>query len=152
MPELSARSEGTRTLSLPAAPTCRKGSSRTTGVSAALVYGGSGHSPAGGFTTPTKTIFQFDPVHDFHSLFREIHCCCEPESTFPSVSESDIHPPLAQPRCWCSTISPRTCIRRNDTACDTAHCIGPPTGVTETPEIPRQRVVVALLFPTLASA
>ena len=56
-----------------------------------------GHSPAGGLGTPTKTMFQLEPVQLRHSLLREIHCCCEPESTLPSMSESDIQPPLAQP-------------------------------------------------------
>ena len=46
---------------------------------------------------PTKTMFQFDPVQLRHSLLREIHCCCEPESMLPSISESAIQPPLAQP-------------------------------------------------------
>src|SRR5579859_6958253 len=100
---------------------------------------------------PTKTMFQFEPVQLFHSLFLEIHCCCEPESTFPSTSESDIHPPLAHPRFWCRTKSPFTCIRRNGIACDTAHCIVPPVGVTENPSAARQKVQVALLCGRLAS-
>src|SRR6202789_3419844 len=104
------------------------------GVSAILVYGGTGHSPAGGLGTPTKTMFQFAPVQLPHSLFLEIHCCCGPAPTLPSISESDIHPPLAHPPFWCSTISPRTCIRRNGTACETAHCIVPPAGVIEKPD------------------
>ncbi len=43
-------------------------------------------------------MFQFAPVQLFQSQLREIHCCWLPESTFPSTSESDIQPPLAQPR------------------------------------------------------
>jgi len=97
-------------------------------------------------------MFQFEPVHDFHSLLREIHCCCVPESTLPSIKESDIQPPLAQPCFWCSTRLPSTCIRRNGTACETAHCIVPSVGVTEKFSTPRQKVVVALLFGALASA
>src|SRR5580658_4663373 len=151
MPTLWVRSEGTRTLQLPRASTMRNGFSRTTGVSATLVYGGAGHSPAGGCGTPTKTMFQFEPVQLPHSLLREIHCCCEPEPTFPSTSESDIHPPLAHPLCWCSTRSPRMCIRRNGTACETAHCIVPPAGVTENPSAARQKVQVALFRGRLAS-
>ncbi len=45
-------------------------------------------------------MFQLEPVQLFHALLREIHCCWEPESVLPSMSESDIQPPLAQPRFW----------------------------------------------------
>ena len=44
------------------------------------------------------------------------------------------------------------CIRRSATACETAHCIVPPVGVTENPSAALQKVVVALLFGRLASA
>src|ERR1700730_14627267 len=63
---------------------------------------------------------------------------------------SDI--PHHHPRFWCSTRSPRTCMRRSDTACDTAHCIVPPAGAIETPSAALQKVVVALLFLWFASA
>jgi hypothetical protein len=46
---------------------------------------------------PTKTMFQLAPVQEPHSLLRLIHCCCVPEPTLPSMRESDIQPPLAQP-------------------------------------------------------
>src|SRR5271154_5625500 len=152
IPTLSLRNCGTRTLYSPAAFTCRNGFSRTTGVCATLVYGGEGHAPSGGCTTPTNTMFQFAPVQLFQSQLREIHCCWLPESTFPSTSESDIQPPLAQPRFWCSTKSPRTCARRSDTACETAHCIVPPVGFIESPSTALQKVVVALLCSRFASA
>src|SRR5579863_5723948 len=97
IPTLSVRRDGTRTLQLPWESTRRNGFSRTTGVSAILVYGGSGQSPSGGCTMPTNTMFQLDPVQLRHSLLREIHCCCEPESVLPSIRESDIQPPLAHP-------------------------------------------------------
>ena len=42
-------------------------------------------------------------------------------------------------------------MRRKDTACDTAHCIVPPVGVTAKPSTPRQKVQVALLCGRLAS-
>src|SRR5580692_2260436 len=145
IPTASWRNSGTRTLNSPAAFTCRNGFSRTTGVFATVVYGGKGHAPSGGCTTPTNTMFQFDPVQLFQSQFREIHCCWLPEPTLPSTSESDIHPPLAQPLCWCSTTSPRTCMRRSETACETAHCIVPPVGAIEIPSAALQKVVVALL-------
>src|SRR5438876_9588012 len=95
---LSLRSSGTRTLNSPAAFTCRNGFSRTTGVRATFVYGGEGHAPSGGCATPTNTIFQFEPVQLFQSQLREIPSCCLPDSPLPSTSESDIQPPLAQPR------------------------------------------------------
>src|ERR1700736_4516071 len=152
MPALLLRSCGTLTLNSPAAFTCRNGFSRTTGVWAILVYGGEGHTPSGGCTTPTNTMFQFEPVQLFQSQLREIHCCWLPESTLPSTSESDIQPPLAQPRFWCSTSAPRTCMRRSDTACETAHCIVPPTVFIESPSAVLQKVVVALLCPRLAFA
>src|SRR5258708_39470812 len=145
IPTLSLYSSGTRTLNSPAAFTCRNGFSRTAGVCATVVYGGEGHAPSGGCATPTNTMFQFEPVQLFQSQLREIHCCWLPESTFPSTRESDIQPPLAQPRFWCSTRSPRTCMRRSDTACETAHCIVPPDGAIEIPSARLQKVVVALL-------
>src|SRR3984893_7034938 len=145
MPTLSLCRAGTRTLNSPAAFTWRNGFSRTTGVCAIAVYGGLGQAPSGGCTTPTNTMFQFEPVQLFQSQLREIHCCWLPESTLPSTNESDIHPPLAHPRFCCSTRSPRTCTRRSDTACETAHCIAPPAGFIESPSAALQKVVVALL-------
>src|SRR6266702_1369857 len=97
-------------------------------------------------------MFQFEPVQLPHSQFLDIHCCWVPEPTLPSMRLSDIQPPLAHPLCWCSTISPRTCIRRNGIAWETAHCMTPPAGVTEKPSAALQNVVVALLFRALASA
>src|ERR1700761_4279258 len=99
---------------------------------------------------PRKTMFQLEPVQLAQSLLREIHCCCGPEATLPSTRVSDIQPPEAQPPCWCRTMSPRMCMRRSDTACETAHCMvpffSPPVGVTEKPSADRQKVVVALLL------
>ena len=100
---------------------------------------------------PTKTMFQFEPVQRCHSVLRDIHCCWVPESTVPSTTVSLIQPPLAQPCCWFSTMLPCTCMRRNDTACETAHCIVPLSGVTEKPSADRQNVVVALLLREAAS-
>src|ERR1035437_10274702 len=91
------------------------------GTWAILVSGGVGHSPAGGLTTPTNTMFQLAPVQLRHSVLREIHCCWGPAPTLPSMRASDIHPPLAHPFFWWSTMSPRTCMRRKGTACETAH-------------------------------
>src|ERR1039457_5966777 len=97
IPTLSLYNSGTRTLNSPAAFTCRNGFSRTTGVCTTIVYGGEGHAPCGGCTTPTKTMFQFAPVQLFQSQLRETHCCSLPGSTSPSTSKSATPPPLAQP-------------------------------------------------------
>src|SRR5579863_1661721 len=151
MPLVFCINAGSCTFQCPLSSTKRNGFSRTTGVDSILVYGGFGHSPAGGDTTPTKTMFQLEPVQLRHSLFLEIHCCCDPESTFPSIWESDIQPPLAQPWFWCNTRSPLICMRRNGAACETAHCIVPPVGATEKPSTARQKVQVALFRGKLAS-
>ena len=150
-PAVSRSNPGTRTLYLPAWSTCRKGFSRSTGTFATTVNGGFGHSPTGGLVTPTKTMFQLEPVHFPHCVFREIHCCCVPEFTSPSTIVSDIHPPLAHPRSWFRRMPPCTCMRRNATACDTAHCIVPPAGSTAKFSAERQKVVVALLLLAAAS-
>src|SRR5579862_5977718 len=122
------------------------------GAVAIFVNGGLGHSPSGGWFTPTKTMFQLEPVHWFHSTFREIHCCCVPESTVPSMRLSESQPPDAQPCSWCNTRLPATCIRRRATACETAHCIVPAVGWTMKPSAERQKVQVALLRGSEASA
>jgi hypothetical protein len=88
---------GTTTENDPWPSETRNGFSRTTGVRATLVKGGEGQPPAGGFFTPTNTIFQFEPFQLPHSVLRDIHCCCVPESTPPSTTVSAIHPPLAHP-------------------------------------------------------
>jgi Domain of unknown function (DUF4861) len=48
--------------------------------------------------------------------------------------------------------APRTCMRRSDTACETAHCIVPPAGLIDSPSEALQKVVVASLCSRLASA
>src|ERR1700679_2830300 len=116
------------------------------GVSVTLVKGGTGQSPAGEWGTPTKTMFQLEPVQLFQSLLREIHCCCVPESTLPSTRVSDIHPPDAQPCCWLRTRLPRMWRRRMGTACETAHCMVPSVGVTAKVSAARQEGVVAVLW------
>ncbi len=45
---------------------------------------------------PTKTMFQLAPVQLPHSLLREIHCCCGPAPTLPSMSGVG-HPAAAGP-------------------------------------------------------
>ena len=45
-------------------------------------------------------MFQLEPVQEPHSELREIHCCCGPAPTLPSIRLSDIQPPLAQPFFW----------------------------------------------------
>src|SRR5258707_8189357 len=58
------------------------------------VYGFSGQAPVGGLTVPTKTMFHEPPFQVPHSAFRENHCCCEPESIWPSILQSARKPPL----------------------------------------------------------
>ena len=77
--------------------------------------GGSGQRPAGGFATPTKTMFQFAPVQLPQAALRENHCCCEPEFTCPSILQSARKPPLDQPPSQ-RLRSPFTCTRRNAVA------------------------------------
>ncbi len=116
-----------------------------------LVYAGLGKSPAGAFRAPTKTMFQLAPDQPPHSVLREIHCCWVPGSTFPSILESAMNPPLAQPPSS-SRRSPRTCIRRYGAACDTAQRSAPEAGVTERFSAERQKFWVALPWNQSASA
>ncbi len=101
-------------------------------------------------------MFQFEPVQRAHSLLREIHCCCVAESTTPSTRTSLNQPPLAQPFFWLSRMLPRTCMRRNGAAWDTAHCIVlspmPSVGVTAKFSAPRQKFCVALSWSRKALA
>src|SRR5438034_4359321 len=94
------------------------GFSRTTGVLSITVYGCCGQAPAGGLVVPTKTMFQFPPRQLPNSVFRENHCCCEPESTCPSILQSAMKPPLDQPPSERRT-SPFTCVRRIAVPCET---------------------------------
>src|SRR6201991_3941463 len=96
-------------------------------------------------------MFQFAPVQLPHSLLREILCCWVPEFTLPSTTESDIQPPLAHPLFWFRTMSPLMCMRRKGTACETAHNIWPPAGVTARPSMAFEKVVVALSLREAAS-
>src|SRR5688572_13082992 len=107
------------------------------GTWAIFVYAGLGQLPAGALTTPTNTMFQFEPVQLPHCVLREIHCCCVAEFTFPSTSTSDIQPPLDQPLFWLSFMPPRTCMRRKGTAWETAHWMVPLLGSMEKPSAPR---------------
>src|SRR5271168_4549650 len=84
-------------------------------------------APAGGFTTPRWTMFHTPPCQEPHSQLREIHCCCEPDTTLPSILVSDSQPPLAQPPMK-SQRSPAMCMRRIGAACDTAHTTLPLSG------------------------
>src|SRR3954462_9652001 len=95
---------------------------------------------------PWNTMFHELPDQPPHWVLRVYHCCCEPLSTVPSIIESDIQPPLAQPLFACNnTPALRTCMRRNGFACDTAHFRLAP-GVTEKFSRPRQKLQVALLL------
>lgn len=85
VPRESVRTAGTNTLYALTASTYRKGFSRVTGARSTVVYGGLGKVFAGAFCAPTKTMFQLEPVQLDHSVFRDSHCCCEPDLTCPSI-------------------------------------------------------------------
>ena len=40
---------------------------------------------AGAPFTPENTMFQLEPLHAPYVLSREYHCCCEADSTVPSI-------------------------------------------------------------------
>src|SRR5512138_2724384 len=90
-------------------------------------------------------MFQLEPLQPAHCALREIHCCCGPESTLPSIFESEIQPPLAQPPFWCRARLPLTCTLRKGLACDTAHWMVPPDAPVARFSTPRQKLQVALL-------
>src|SRR3954468_24621221 len=117
------------------------------GVLSMTVYGRCGHSPAGGFVTPTNTMFQLPPTQRDHSALRDNHCCCDPELTVPSMIESAMNPPLDHPPSHRFRF-PLMCMRRNAVACETAQTITSPStlGVTERFSTQRQKLHVALLF------
>src|SRR5678815_5277872 len=126
----------------------RNGFSRDSGVGLMKVFGVSGQVPPGRlFGMPTNTMFQTWPVQLPHCALREIHCCCEPLPTSKSINESEIQPPLR----WRTRLLLRTCMRRNGIACETAHCMPPPGGVTEKFSTPRQKFCVALLLGSAGS-
>src|SRR5438045_8758355 len=93
--------------------------------------------------TPAKTMFQLEPLQLPHSESRVNHCCCVPEFTLPSIIESEMNPPDAQPLSS-STSEPRMCMRRNGDACETAQRDVPLTGSTARFSTERQQVWVAL--------
>src|ERR1051326_8745029 len=115
-----------------------------TGVCSITVYGGAGQRPSGGLPTPTNTIFQLAPFHLPHSAFRESHCCCDPELTWPSILQSAMKPPLDQPPSQ-RFKSPLTCTRRSAVACETAQIFmfWSSVGLTERFSTERQKLHVA---------
>src|SRR4051794_21584006 len=87
-------------------------------------------------------MFQFDPAPLPICELRVIHCCCDPDRTWPSILVSDIQPPLDQPPSSRARL-PRTCIRRYGAACDTAQRSRPPVGFTDRFSADRQKFWVA---------
>src|SRR5690349_1033597 len=116
----------------------RNGFSRTSGVLPTLVYPGSGKLVPGAPWVPTQTMFQFAPDQLPMVELRVIHCCCEPDRTWPSILVSDIQPPEAQPPSSSARL-PRTCMRRYGAACETAQRSRPPFGLTDRFSAERQK-------------
>src|SRR5580692_982074 len=111
------------------------------------VYGRLGQAPCGGLVTPRKTIFQTPPFQRSQSEFLESHCCCEPEFTWPSISQSAMNPPLDHP--WSQRFKfPFICVRRRAVPCETAQTLtlASRVGVTERFSTHRQKLQVALPF------
>src|SRR5262245_62622782 len=152
MPLVLVRSDGTNTEYVVPLRN-RNGFSRDSGVGLTNVFGVVGHVPPGRLLgIPTNTMFHTWPVQLPHCALREIHCCCDPLPTSKSIRESEIQPPLVQPPLRCSTrLLLRMCMRRNGIACETAHCMPPPGGVTEKFSTPRQKFCVALLLGSTGS-
>src|SRR5476649_821629 len=88
-------------------------------------------------------MFQPLPVQLPNCELRVNHCCCPPELTWLSIFESAMKPPLDQPPSS-RTRLPRTCMRRNGEACETAHFSVPPLGTTAMFSAMRQKFCVAL--------
>src|SRR6476659_1968904 len=107
----------------------RNGFSRMIGVLPTTVFGAPGHAAVGGLPSPTKTMFQTPPVQLPQSVFLVKNCCCDPELTCPSMSESTTNPPLEKPPSARAS-APFTCTRRNEVPCETAQmstfpsCVG----------------------------
>ena len=71
-------------------------------------------------------MFQTEPVQLPNSLLREYHCCCEPETTVPSILVSAIRPPLTTSRHRRSTAG-SGCRRPAGASAGTARPGTPPT-------------------------
>src|SRR5262245_10147727 len=97
----------------------RNGFSRTSGVRSTTVNGDAGQLPVGACAAPTNTMFQTPPAHEAQSVLRERNCCCVPDDTRPSTSESAMKPPLEYPPSE-NVSGPLTCIRLKLVPCDTA--------------------------------
>ena len=98
-------------------------------------------------------MFQTEPDQLPYSEFREMYCCCDPVDTSASILVSAMNPPLDQP--WprgSSCSSPRTCIRRNGAAWETAHRSLPSGGITIMFSASRQKLQVPLSLNQSASA
>src|SRR5215510_3755691 len=98
------------------------------GVGLMKVLAAVGQTPPGRLLgMPTNTMFQTLPVQLPHCALREIHCCWEMDPTSKSTTESDIHPPLTQPKLsWRFRLLPRICMRRKGHAWENAHLMPAP--------------------------
>ena len=90
-------------------------------------------------------MFQLLPIQRPQSALRESHCCCVPELTCPSILQSAMNPPLAQPPSQSATL-PWKCTRRRAVPCETAQTftLSSRVGVTARFSAPRQKFTVAL--------
>src|SRR5882724_2183030 len=152
---LFVRRAGTRTTKLLLLSIARYGFSGIRGVLVMTVNFEPGQLPAGGFETPTKTMFQFCPDQFPQISLRESHCCCVRELTVESILESARKPPLDQavPLVFDRFRFPLMCIRRSEVPCETAHVmvleasnkLEPAlVGTTVKFSQPRQKLIVAL--------
>src|SRR3954468_23284078 len=157
VPVLFCRSAGTNTRYWPSAK-YRNGFSRTVGVVLMTVCDGLGKWAGGAPCTPWNTMFQTEPVQLPNSLLREYHCCCDPETTVPSILVSASRPPDDQPtpplQSWIWFPAPLRWMRRYGAACDTAHrsTVVPAGSCTERFSADRQKFWVALPLPSQSAS
>ena len=120
---------------------------KAAGVEPIVVYGGDGKLLAGAPWSPTKTMFQFEPLQLPICELRVRNCCWDPDRICPSTLVSEMKPPLDQPPSSSARL-PRTCMRRYGAACETAQRSRPPVGVTERFSAERQKFCVAFCEPS----
>src|SRR5882757_10941312 len=122
----------------------RYGFSATVGVVETVVSGGLGKLCPGTPVSPTKTMFQLEPVQLPKLSLRVRNCCWLPELTCPVTLESLMNPPLDQPPLSSRTTLPLMLTRRSGAACETAHLVEPEDGLRVRFSASRQKFCVAL--------
>src|SRR6266576_994529 len=122
------------------------------------VCDGFGKCCGGAPWTPWNTMFQTEPAQLPNSLLREYHCCCEPETTVPSIFVSASRPPEDQPspplQSWIWLPAPLRCIRRYGDACETAQrsTVVPAGSCTDMFSASRQKFWVAFPPPSQSAS